>query len=202
MEQKKRLCDWMDTIYHRIQVKRLITIISTIFIFITVGLTFFYLKYPPKFIDYDWKSSYDEVEERYYFLEKIAEDTIIIGVTIDVKNIPTDVQYRITPDKDHNIIYYYVLPSSDTYSFDTEMTILLSENMEILSKDCSITLDSKEYQRNYTIVNYLVTVLYSFCLSLAILFVFLLLLLFVYMISKFRQIDNQNNVATNSKKDF
>lgn len=32
MEQKKRLCDWMDTIYHRIQVKRLITIISTIFI--------------------------------------------------------------------------------------------------------------------------------------------------------------------------
>lgn len=184
-KEKRYLCDRLDTIIAK-HAKMAISAPLILSVVIAIGFTFFFCKYSPSFINDDWETSYDEVNERYHFLEQIAEDTIIRGVTIDIRNIPNDVKYQITPDMDNNIVYYYVLPSSDTYSSDYEMTIILSKDMDILSKDCSITLSSAEkYQRDYMISYYLSIVLYSIKLSMGILFFLLLFLVLAYFLSKY-----------------
>lgn len=142
MKEKRYFCDLWDNSKKR-SFLSFIMIVSANIIGIICGIINYNVilsKYGNEFDSYS--------ESTYKYLDKIADDVIEEGVGIKLVDLPKDVVKYEIYNENNEIIFKYYLDNKDMKYVDSSyMSVLLSDNYEIISKSSNYRSE-KEYKKN------------------------------------------------------
>lgn len=140
--------------------------------------------YNPKITNQDWKSSYIEMQEKYYYLYDIFNDVVHEGEIPNVNNIPDDVFYELIYQRD-NIVLNYSIDSEKDFLYNTyNMKVTFSNDMNIVNTECNLNLESEEEYKESFYHELKVFALFFGTIQFSVLFFFYLVAL---CISKFHK---------------
>lgn len=174
-KEKRYLCDWLKSLDDATRNTPFIALAIALFL---IGLfTLFYVGC--SFLSFN---NNDILKKYYNYLSEVSDATIDKDNIVNIKNIPSDISYNITPDSNGNIICSYSIVRPEViYSY--EMRITMSKDGDILKQDCDIILkENGEYEYTH-IGKYLFSALFA---SFTVLFL-LILLSFARRISLFHK---------------
>lgn len=106
--------------------------------------------YNPKITNQDWKSSYIEMQEKYYYLYDIFNDVVHEGEIPNVNNIPDDVFYELIYQRDNVVLNYSIDPEEGSHYTIYNMKVTFSNDMNIVNTECNLNLKSEEeYKKSF-----------------------------------------------------
>lgn len=144
MKEKRYFCDYWFGTGCSGKIDRLIMFLSIIFI-TSIGSIISYNVLLSK--HGNELDSYSE--STYQYLDEIADDVIQEGTGINLLALPEDVvKYEITSQNNEVIFKYYLDNNKDLkFAVSADMTVKLSDNFEIVSKEPDCTSE-EDYIRN------------------------------------------------------
>ncbi len=197
MKEKMYYYDWMfsksDENFNRLMVKAILIF----FVGVSIISSFIYYNIIKHDCGGNVEAYYEEVyyECGYEYLDEIA-DNVIGKDGINLAEIPEDVvKYEINY-KDDEIIFKYSFDNNKEkiYATSASMTVTLSKDFEVLSKDPNFS-SKDEYVKTHKSGLYFIVILYALCTCMVLGLVSFIVILVAIPISKLhKKIDMKNNL--------